>query len=204
VTPHVFFVSAGNSDADAWDFPSLSRPPPTPPQGWAAKHVCLTHCEAGGATSGRWSVSVWYPPGCPNATPIPIIPCPWFPLRVFVKDRLAVIPVRADEVPVDLPPVSSVIRSGSVPRLPGSRPDGLIQHWGHFPSSTINATVLLKASGSPTGWGKCCRSPLELAVLWDVPISVSDRSRSLGIWTSSGGFALLPQPRSSSLEQTLY
>jgi hypothetical protein len=147
--------------------------PSPPPQGWVAKHVCLTHCEVGRATSGWWSVLVWYPPGCPNATPIPIIPRPWFPLRVFVNNRLAVIPVRADKVPVDLPPVSSVIRSGSVPRLPGSRPDGLIQHWGLFPSSTINATVLLEASGLPTGGGKRCLSPLELAALWDVPISVS-------------------------------
>ncbi len=147
---------------------------PPPPQGWVAKHVCLTHCKAGGATSGWWSVSVWYPPGYPNAKPIPIIPRPWFPLRVFVNNRLAAILVRADEVPVDLPPVSLVIRSGSVPRLPGPRPDGLIQHWGLFPSSTINATVLLEASGLPTGWGKRCLSPLELAALWDVPISVSD------------------------------
>ncbi len=168
------FVLAGDSNANAWDFPSLSCPPPTPPQGWVAKHMCLTHCKAGGATSGRWSVSVWYPPGCLNATLIPIIPHPWFPLWVFVNDRLAAIPVQADEVPVDLPPVSLVIRSGSVPRLPGSRPNGLIQHWGLFPSFTINPTVLLKASGLPTGWGKRCLSPLELAVLWDVPISVSD------------------------------
>ncbi len=56
----------------------------------------------------------------------------------------------------------------------GAKPGGVIQAWGLFPISDLQATVLLAASGSPLGWGTCTLSKLELAALWDVPILVLD------------------------------
>jgi hypothetical protein len=58
--------------------------------------------------------------------------------------------------------------------VPGAKPGGVIQAWGLFPASYLQATVLLAASGSPSGWGTCTLSELELAALWDVPILVLD------------------------------
>ncbi len=58
--------------------------------------------------------------------------------------------------------------------MPGAKPGGVIQAWGLFPTSDLQATVLLAASGSPSGWGSRTLSELELAALWDVPILVLD------------------------------
>ncbi len=38
---------------------------PTPPPGWTARSVCLSHSKTGGSTSSRWTFVVWYPPGFP-------------------------------------------------------------------------------------------------------------------------------------------
>ena len=111
-TPHVFFVPVGDTDVEEWGGRTSLRPVPLRPAGWTACSVFLTHCEAGGATTGRWSIVVWYPPGHPAAMPAPITPQPWFPIRAFVNDRAAATPVPVAEVTEDLPPTPLVVRSG--------------------------------------------------------------------------------------------
>jgi hypothetical protein len=58
-TPHVFFVPVGDTDLEEGGGRSPLRPAPLRPAGWTACSVSLTHCEAGGATTGRWSIVVW-------------------------------------------------------------------------------------------------------------------------------------------------
>ena len=65
-TPHVFFFWAGDTDS--------SSPAPCPPVGWVAKSITMSHCEAGGATSGRWRIQVWYPPGAVVIEPVVLDP----------------------------------------------------------------------------------------------------------------------------------
>jgi hypothetical protein len=174
-TPHVFFVSAGDTDLKEWGGRTPFCSNPRLPYGWTARSVTLTHCEAGGATTGRWSVVAWYPPGHKAATPAPIAPQPWFPLRAFVNDRAAATPVPVAEVPVDLPPTPSVVCSGCTPGAArGVPPGGIIHQWGLFPASDLGARVLLASSGCPSGWGVRPLSWFELAALWDVPILVLD------------------------------
>ncbi len=172
--PHVFLCRAGDTNADVWGFQALSRPPPVPPSGWTARSLTLSHCEAGGATSGWWEDVVWYHPACHAAAPAPFSPRPWFPLQAFVNDRVVACPVPASKAPVDLPPASTMVRLGGFCHLLGSKPGGCVQQWGSFPASDLGATVLLAALGSPSGWGTWALLPLELAALWDVPISVTD------------------------------
>ena len=94
-TPHVFFVSVGDTDLEEWGGRIPFRPAPLPPSGWTAGSVSLTHCEAGGATTGRWLLVAWYPPGHTAATPAPIAPQPWFPIPAFVNDQAAATPIPA-------------------------------------------------------------------------------------------------------------
>jgi hypothetical protein len=124
--------------------------------------------------TGRWTLVAWYPPGHKAATPAPIAPQPWFPIRAFVNDRAAATPVPVAEVPVDLPPTPSVVRSGCTPGACGAPPGGIIHQWGLFPASDLGARVLLASSGCPSGWRVRPLSWLELAALWDVPILVLD------------------------------
>jgi hypothetical protein len=69
-TTHVFFCSGEDTDADDG---VRAAPPPPCPTGWSSRSVALSHREAGGATSGRWSVVAWYPPLIPFSKP----PCRW-------------------------------------------------------------------------------------------------------------------------------
>jgi hypothetical protein len=57
-TPHVFFISNGDTDLEEWGGRGRipSQPPPLHPLGWSSRLVCLSHCEAGGAMTGRWSI----------------------------------------------------------------------------------------------------------------------------------------------------
>jgi hypothetical protein len=144
------------------------------PSGWTACSVSLTHCEAGGATTGCWSLVVWYPPRHLAAKLAPIAPQPWFPIWAFVNDRAAATPVPVAEVPEDLPPTPLVVCSGGTPGVRGAPPGGIIHQWGLFPASDLGARVLLASSGCPSGRGVRPLSWLELAVLWDVPILVTD------------------------------
>ena len=196
-TPHVFFCPAGDSDVEAWGGRGCCLAPPAPPRGWLARSITLSHCEAGGGTSGRWTVVVWYPPTSPVSEPVPLEAQPWFPIRACVNNRVASTPVPAVDAPVDLPPVDSVVRSGGFRRSPKASPGGVVQAWGLFPASVLSALVLVSASGSPSGWGIRCLSVLELAALWDVPILVSDSLSDLsdvnifkGFWASAPGKVL--------------
>ena len=173
-TPHEFFVSVGDTDLEDWGGRIPLRSARLPPFGWTARSVSLTHCESGGATTGRWLLVAWYPPGHSAAMPAPIVPQPWFPIRAFVNDRAAATPVPVAEVPEDLPPTSSVVRSGGTPRVSGAPLGSIIHQWGLFPASDLGARVLLASSGCPSGWGVRPLSWLELAALWDVPILVMD------------------------------
>jgi hypothetical protein len=152
-TPHVFFVSTGDTDLKEWGgcIPFRSNPPL--PSRWTACSVSLTHCEAGGATTSRWSLVAWYPPGRTAASLAPIALQPWFPIWAFVNDRAAATPIPVAEAPEDLPPTSSVVRSGGTPGARGAPPGGIIHQWGLFPASDLGAQVLLASSGCPSGWG---------------------------------------------------
>jgi hypothetical protein len=152
--PHMcFFVLAGDTDLKEWGGRGPFRSNPLLPSGWTACSVTLTHCEAGGGTTGRWTLVAWYPPGHKASKPAPISPQPWFPIRAFVNDRAAATPVPVAEVPADLPPTPSVVRSGCTPGARGVPPGGIIHQWGLFPASDLGARVLLASSGCPSGWG---------------------------------------------------
>ena len=81
VAPHVFFLWAGDMDLVApGGRGRLAQVAPQPPRGWSSREVTLTHCEAGGGTSGRWQIIVRYPPERAAPSPAPLNPVPWFPL----------------------------------------------------------------------------------------------------------------------------
>ena len=174
-TPHVFFASMGDSNLEEWGGHIPLRPTQLQPSGWTACSVSLTHCEAGGATTVRWSLVAWYPPGHPAAKPAPIVrqPC-WFPIRAFVNNRAAAAPVPVAEVPKNLLPIPLVVRLGGAAGVQGPPPGSIIHQWGLFPASDLGARVLLASSGCPSGWRVRSLSCLELAALWDVPILVMD------------------------------
>jgi hypothetical protein len=148
------------------------RPIQLQPSGCTECSVSLTHCEAGGATTGRWSLVAWFPPGHPAAKLAPIVPQPWFPIRAFVNDRAAATPVPVAEVPEDLPPIPLVVHLGGAAGVRGPPPGSIIHQWGLFLASDLGARVLMASSGCPSGWGVRPLSCLELAALWDVPILV--------------------------------
>jgi hypothetical protein len=150
------------------------QPPPLHPPGWSSRSVSLLHCEAEGGTTGCWSIVTWYLPSYPAADPAPLARQPWFPIWAFVNDQAAATPVPVADVPGDLPPTPSVVCSGGKTRVRGAPPGGVVHQWGFFPASDLRARVLLAASGCLSGWGVWPLSWLELAVLWDVPILVSD------------------------------
>ncbi len=109
--PHVFFLWAGDTDSNAPSARGKSaHVAPQPPGGWTMRNLTLTHCEAGGGTSGRWELVGWYPPGVMAPSPFPIDPLPWFPIRSSVMDRVAARPVRATLSQGDSLPVPVVVR----------------------------------------------------------------------------------------------
>jgi hypothetical protein len=163
LTTHVF--SCGRADNDL-STPE-SAPIPECPPGWSSQTVSLGHCEAGGATSGRWTIVAWYLPSTPFSEPLPVIPQSWFPLFCYVKDR-----ERADPHPS--PPVGGT----TVPLV--VRIEGLVQDWGLFPALDLVAKVLVQCSSSPSGHGSRYLTWQELGGLWDLPISIMDTLPTVG------------------------
>jgi hypothetical protein len=102
--------------------------------GWTSRSIALSHCGAGGATSGRWTVVVWYPPLLPFSEPLPVAPQAWFPLFCYVRDREAA-------VHHPTPPSGGI----AVPKVV-VRFEGLVQDWGLFPASDLEAQVLVQCS----------------------------------------------------------
>jgi hypothetical protein len=149
---------------------------PQPPGGWTTRNLTLTHCEAGGGTSGRWELVGWYPPGVMAPSPVPIDPLPWFPIRSSVMDRVAARPVRATLSQGDSLPVPVVVRHlvKSVGGGAGPLTD-VVHQWGLFPALDLSASVLVVAVGSVPGLGVRRLTWLELTSLWDVPILISDQ-----------------------------
>ena len=119
-----------------------------------ARDVGLTHCEAGGATSGSWQLVVWYPPSRSAPSPAPLDPLLWFPIPSSVLDRLAAMPVLACLAPADSLPVAAVVRLVSN-SFSGGRESGVgaVHQWGLFPASALYTPVLLSMVGSITGLG---------------------------------------------------
>ena len=171
-TTHVFFCSGEDTDAAGG---ARAAPPPPCPTGWSSRLVALSHREAGGATSGRWSVVAWYPPLIPFSEPLPVVPQSWFPLFSYIKDRERTTPHPS-------PPDWGVAVASVV------RVDGLVQDWGLFPASDLAAKVLVQCSFSPSGYGYRSLTGLELSGLWDLPISVLDALPGQGSTTVLRGF----------------
>ncbi len=157
-TPHVFFCQGVDNNTVG-----TRAGPPTPlcPPEWALRSVTLSHCDAGGATSGRWTVVVWYIPLLPFSEPLLAVPQAWFPLFCYVRDR---------ESAVHHPTLPS--RGIAVPYV--VRSEGLVQDWGLFPASDLEAQALVQCSPSPSGYGSWRLTWLELGGLWDLPISIMD------------------------------
>ena len=104
---------------------------------------------------------VWYPPLLPFSEPLPVAPQAWFPLFCYVRDREAA-------VHHPTPPSGGI----AVPKV--VRSEGLVQDWGLFPASDLEAQVLVQCSSSPSGYGARRLTGMELGGLWDLPISIMD------------------------------
>jgi hypothetical protein len=122
-TTHVFFCLGEDMDTAG---PHKDLLLPRCPPGWSSWSVFPGHWEDGGATSGWWSVVVWYPPLMPFSEPLPAILQLWFPLFSYVKDR-----ERATLYPS--PPTGGALLAAVV------RVDGLVQDWGLYPASDLTA-----------------------------------------------------------------
>jgi hypothetical protein len=83
-TPHVFFCQGADDNTVGT---RAGPPSPSCPPEWALRSVTLSHCEAGGPTSGRWTVVVWYPPLLSLLEPLLAAPQAWFPLFCYIRDR---------------------------------------------------------------------------------------------------------------------
>jgi len=98
--PHVFFVWGGDTDSEApGGRGRFAQVAPRPPPGWTVRDVGLTHCKAGGSTSGSWRLVVWYLPSRAAPSPAPLDPLPWFPICSSVLDPIPAMPVRAGLAP---------------------------------------------------------------------------------------------------------
>ena len=104
---------------------------------------------------------VWFPPLLPFSEPLPVAPQAWFPLFCYVRDREAA-------VHHPTPPSGGI----AVPKV--VRSEGLVQDWGLFPASDLEAQVLVQCSSSPSGYGTRRLTGMELGGLWDLPISIMD------------------------------
>ena len=162
-TPHLFYclgsdnsVALGGSVYHPLETTSL-----TPPPGWAARSVRIARNETGGATSGRWTFTVWYPPHARCVEPIEWTPRGGTPLLCCVNDRVRAASYHGQR------------RSG-VAGERVVREGGLVLDFGLFPASEPAAQVLVESSGSPSGYGSCILSARELGGLWDVPILLLD------------------------------
>ena len=189
--PHVFFLWGGDLDLGA---PAgrgrFSQVTPMPPPGWTVRDIGLSHCKAGGGTSGSWRLVVWYPPTQSAPLPAPLVPLPWFPIRLWVMDRLAATPVRADLAQADALPVAVVVPCMADRAYEGRNlVIGVVHQWGLFPASALSTPVLLSTVDSITGLGIRPLSWPELAALWDVPILISDCLSEAWAWIYCGDFA---------------
>ena len=162
-TPHLFYC-LGSDDCVAGE-DSTPHPSGTtaiaPPPGWAARSVRLAHHETGGATSGRWTFTVWYPPHTPFVEPMEWTPRGGTPLLCCVNDRVRAVPYHGQR------------RSG----IAGERvvrEGELVLDFGLFPASEPATQVLVESSASPSGYGSRRLSARELGNLWDVPILLLD------------------------------
>jgi hypothetical protein len=191
--PHVFFLWARDTDLNApRSKGQLVQVAPQPPGGWALHALTLTHCEAGGATSGWWQLVGWFPPNLLAPNPVPVEPLPSFPIHWSVMDRVAATPVRSTLLQANSLPVTAVVRlpveligAGRGPLV------GVVHQWGLFPASDLSASVLVVVVGSVLGLGVCRLSWLELALLWDVPILILDHLSEASDVDLLRGFCLL-------------
>ncbi len=109
---------------------------------------------------------MWYPPTQSVPSLAPLVPLPWFPIRLWVMDRLAATPVRADLAQADALPVAAVVCCMADRAYKGRDPViGAVHQWGLSPASALSTPVLLSAAGSFTGLGACLLSWPELAAL---------------------------------------
>jgi hypothetical protein len=93
-----------------------------------------------GATSGRWTFMVWYPPHAQCVEPIAWTPHGGTLLLCCVNDRVRAAPYHGQR------------RSG----IAGERvvrEGGMVLDFGLFPASEPTAQVLVKSSGSPSRYG---------------------------------------------------
>ena len=150
MTTHVFYCLGADDrillSSEAWEIPLLGVPPP--PRGWTAWSVCLTHCNRGGSTLGRWSFVVWYPPGLSWVEPLTWEPRGGTPLLCCVNNREYARPFLG-------PRGLEAAGSGVV------RTEGLVLDL---------ARVIVELSSSPSGYGSRRLTARELGNLWDVPI----------------------------------
>ncbi len=163
-TPHLFFchgVDDGLSTVGAVIPPgpdlaaldgNLTAATPTPPQGWAARLVCLSHRKTGGSTSGCWTFVVWYPPGFPWVKPLVWEPRGGTPLLCCVNDRVRALPFHGTSH-------SGVAGERVV------REGGFVLDFGLFPASDPKARVLLESTASPSAYGSRSLSARELGDL---------------------------------------
>jgi hypothetical protein len=171
--PHLFFchgVDNGLSLVGAFIPPdpdlaaldgNLTAAIPTPPQGWAARSVCLSHRETGGSTSGCWTFVVWYPPGFPWVELLVWEPQGGAPLLCCINNRVQALPFHGT-------------RHSGVAGERVVREGGLVLDFGLFPASDPKTRVLLESSASPSGYGLHSLLARELGDLWDVPICFLD------------------------------
>ena len=170
MTPHLFYcLGSDNSDAGGGSthHPSGSTAI-APPPGWAARSVRLAHHETGGATSERWTFTVWYPPHAQFVEPIAWSPRGGTPLLCCVNDRVRAAPYHSQ-------------RRCSIAGEQVVREGGLVLDFGLFPASEPATHVLVKLSASPSGYGSCRLSARELGNLWDVPILLLDSLADKGV-----------------------
>ena len=120
------------------------------------------HCTAGGATSGCWTVVVWYLPLLSFSEPLQEVQKAWFPLFCYVGDR--------EQAATHHPAPPSKGRAV----LLVVRSEGLVQDWGLFLALALEAWVLVLCYSSPSGYGARSLTWLELGGLWDLPISIMD------------------------------
>ena len=82
-TPHAFFYK----DGDSYVPTCTTHPRPCAPKGWVEQEILLSQYDAGGGTSSRWGIVVWYLPGIHPSFPTPLGSQSWFPMHACINDR---------------------------------------------------------------------------------------------------------------------
>ena len=183
-TPHLFYCFGSDNSVALGG--SAHHPSGntliTPPPGWAARLVCLAHHERGGATLGRWTFTIWYPPHVPCVEPIAWIPRGGTPLLCCVNDWVWAAPYLGQR------------RSGIAGEQVVHK-GGFVLDFGLFLASKPTAQVLVKSLGSPSGYGSCCLSARELGDLWDMPILLLDSLSDTEVTSLMEGICQSPPPK---------